>query len=61
MIQKISIRNCNLPNSPRVFDVTVDDNGKIIRYDMQNIRGRVFIEDVEVKKQIQKALKRKVM
>ena len=59
MNRKIQIRNHNLPKSPRVFDVTVNEDGEILRYDMQNIRGCVFIEDAEVKRQIQEALENK--
>ena len=61
MTKKIKIRNKNLPKEPRVFDVTVDENGEIIRYDMQNIRGSVFIEEAEVKRQIQEALHSKAV
>ncbi len=56
MEKKIPIRNYRLPKTPRVFDVTVDENGDIIRYDMQNIRGSMFIEDDEVKRQIRDAM-----
>lgn len=60
MTRKIQIRNTNLPQCPRVFDVTVDENGDVLRYDMQNIKGRIFIEDKEVKRQIKEALAEKV-
>ena len=56
MFKKISIRNPLLPKKPRVFDVTVNEKGEIQRYDMQNIRGAIFIDDAEVKKQIYEAL-----
>ncbi len=59
MNRKIPIRNHDLPKSPRVFDVTVNEDGEILRYDMQNIKGSVFIEDADVKKQIQEALENK--
>ena len=59
MDRKITIRNHDLPKSPRVFDVTVNETGKILRYDMQNIHGALFIEDAEVQKQIEEALKLK--
>lgn len=59
MSQKIPIRNHALPKSPRVFDVTVNDDGEILRYDMQNIKGSLFIDDAEVKRQIQEALAQK--
>ncbi len=54
---KVQIRNYNLPKSPRVFDVTVNEDGEIQRYDMQNIKGCIFIDDEDVKKQIKEALK----
>lgn len=56
MIKKVSIRNPLLPKRPRVFDVTVNEKGEILRYDMQNIKGSIYIDDAEVKKQIKEAL-----
>lgn len=56
MFKKIPIRNKELPKSPRVFDVTVNEAGDIIRYDMKNIKGAVYIDEKEVKKQIKEAL-----
>ena len=56
MTKKIPIRNHDLPKTPRVFDVTVNEKGDILRYEMQNIKGSVFIDDKEVKRQIQEAL-----
>lgn len=56
MLKKIPIRNKDLPKSPRVFDVTVNEAGDIIRYDMKNIKGAVYIDEKEVKKQIKEAL-----
>ena len=61
MTKKIPIRNRDLPKTPRVFDVTVDENGDILRYDMQNIKGSIFIDNNEVKKQIQEALTEKAV
>lgn len=61
MIKKIPIRNRYLPKTPRVFDVTVNENGDILRYDMQNIKGSIFIDNTEVKRQIQEALTEKVV
>ena len=55
----VTIRNMQLPNKPRVFDVTVNSKGEILRYDIQNIKGNLFIEDVEVHKQIMAALAEK--
>lgn len=48
-----------LPKKPRVFDVTVNSKGEILRYDIQNIKGNLFIEDVEVHQQIMAALAEK--
>lgn len=59
MKQRIPIRNYDLPKSPRVFDVTVNEDGEILRYDLQNIRGSVYIDDAEVKRQIQESLEKK--
>lgn len=59
MKQKIIIRNRNLPKKPRVFDVTVNENGDIIRYDMQNIKGSVFVDSKDVRQQIQEALSKR--
>jgi len=60
MTTQVKIRNRSLPKSPRVFDVTVNEKGEILRYDMQNIKGSIFIEEAEVKKQIKEALEDKV-
>lgn len=59
MTMTIPIRNRSLPKSPRVFDVVVDMEGNIIEYKTQNIKGYVFIEAEEVKKQIKEALSKK--
>lgn len=56
MIRKISIRNRTLPKNPRVFDVTVNEQGEILRYDMQNIKGCVFVDKKDVELQIREAL-----
>ncbi len=61
MTKKIPIRNHDLPKTPRVFDVTVDENGDILRYDMQNIKGSIFIDNNEVKRQIHEALTEKAV
>lgn len=54
---RVPIRNRRIPKAPRVFDVIVDDTGNIIRYEIQNIRGTVFIDMQDVLYQIQQALK----
>ena len=56
MTMKVQIRNYSLPKSPRVFDVTVNEDGEIQRYDMQNIKGSIYIEKKKKKKQIKEAL-----
>lgn len=55
----IPIRNYALQKYPRVFDVTIDDNGEIVKYEMQNIKGSVYIDNAEVQRQIQKAMNQK--
>lgn len=55
----IPIRNYALRKSPRVFDVTIDDKGEIVKYEMQNIKGSVSIDNTEVQRQIQKAMNQK--
>ena len=60
VLLKIKIRNYSLPKSPRIFDVTVNEEGKIQRYDVQNIKGCIYIDDTEVKRQIKEALENKV-
>ena len=57
---KIPIRNRELPKSPRVFDVTVDEVGHILRYDMQNIRGSAYVSSEDVNRQIQEYLAKKI-
>lgn len=58
---KVSIRNRKLPKKPRVFDVTVDKNGVILRYDMQNIKGSLYVDTGDVREQIQEALMAKAI
>ena len=58
-MKKVQIRNRKLPKEPRVFDVTVNDEGDILRYDMQNIKGSIFVDDKDVKEQINEALAKK--
>lgn len=59
MIKKIPIRNRELPKSPRVFDVTVNESGEILRYEMQNIKGSIYIDEKDVKRQINEFLNRR--
>ena len=54
---KVPIRNRKLPKEPRVFDVTVNEKGDILRYDMQNIKGSLYVDTNDVRDQIQRALK----
>lgn len=53
---KVPIYNEELPKHPRVFDVVVNDLGEIQRYETQNIRGSVFVDEKEVRRQIQNFL-----
>ncbi len=56
-MMKIPIRNRKLPQEPRVFDVTIDTRSKhIVRVDIQNIRGKMFVEREDVIQQIDEAL-----
>ena len=55
----IKIRNYNLPKNPRVFDVTVNDKGEIINYQMQNIKGCICVGADEVNRQIKEAISKK--
>jgi len=57
MNKVISIRNRKLPKKPRVFDVTVnEESGKILRYDIQNIKGNLFVDTEDMQAQIQEAI-----
>lgn len=61
MTYRVKIRNFALPKTPRVFDVIVTEKGDIVRYEAQNIQGRVYVDDEDVKAQIQGFLeKRKI-
>lgn len=53
---RVTIRNRNIPKCPRIFDVIVDTEGNIVRYELQNIRGSVFVDMDDVRMQIQEAL-----
>ena len=57
---KIPIRNRKLPNNPRVFDVTVNDEGNIIQYEMKNIRGTLVIDEDDVRRQISETLAKQI-
>ena len=60
MTIRIPIRNYKLPKKPRVFDVTVNENGEILRYDLQNIKGTVYIDEYNVNEQIKDFLKKNI-
>ena len=53
----VSIRNAE---AKRLFDVNVDDEGKIIDYEVKNEKGKFRISGQEVKKQIDEKLKKKL-
>ena len=55
---RIPIYNYNLPKHPRIFDVMVNKSGKIVRYETQNIKGSVYVDEAEVQKQISLFLKK---
>lgn len=55
----IGLKKGQFSYQERVFDVTVNSKGEILRYDIQNIKGNLFIEDVEVHQQIMAALAEK--
>lgn len=57
MIRAIPIRNYDLPKAPRVCDALVNESGEIVRLEMQNIKGKVFVDLKEIERQIQIALK----
>ncbi len=57
MNRMIQIRNYDLPKAPRVCDVLVNELGQIIRFEMQNIKGKVFVDSKEMERQIQNTLK----
>ena len=52
----VPIRNAE---SKRVFDVNVDEEGKILNYEVKQGKVRVKISEEEVKNQIDKILKKK--
>ena len=56
----IPIRNHSLPRSPRVFNVIVNDNGEILRYEIKNIKGTLFIDEHDVREQIKEFLQKNI-
>lgn len=56
-MHRVIIRNRSIPKQPRVFDVIVDESGDIIRYELQNIRGAMFVDMCDVLLQIKEALR----
>lgn len=59
MTYKVAIRNLLLPKAPRIFDVIITETGEIIRYEMQNIHGNMFVNEEDVKKQIHNFLEQR--
>lgn len=55
----VKIRNNSLPKRPRVFDVTVNDRGDILNYQIQNIKGCISVDASDVARQIKEAIKKK--
>ena len=56
MTAAIAIRNAD---AKRLFDVQVDETGKILDYEVKNEKGKFKISDEEVKKHINENLKNK--
>ncbi len=53
---RVNIRNTQDPRAPRVFDVLVDMNGRILKYLIQNIHGLQYVDAEDVELQIKEAL-----
>lgn len=53
----IPIRNTRQKNRPRVFDVVVDNKGKILKIKIQHIKDKVEVDMNDVQKQIEEQLK----
>ena len=47
MIYRIPIYNQDIVKSRRVFDVEADETGRILGFYMQNIRGAVYVGEIE--------------
>lgn len=56
MTKRVAIRNYDLPKHPRVFDVVVTEEGDIIRFEIKNIKGTLYINAEEIHRQISEAL-----
>lgn len=56
MTAAIAIRNAD---AKRLFDVQVDETGKILDYEVKNEKGKFKISGEEVNKQINENLKKK--
>lgn len=56
MEYKVQIRDRKRPKTPRIFDVTVDERGNILRYDIQNLRGAFSVDGEDVRGQIRTAI-----
>lgn len=54
--RKVSIRDYNQPKAPRVFDIIVED-GRWIDISVQHVKGKHEISIIEIKRQIEVALK----
>lgn len=57
----VTIRNLTLPKRPRVFDVIVNEQGEILRYESQNIKGSVYVDRYDVQRQIKDALEKNII
>lgn len=52
----ITIRNRKIKRSPRICDAIVTIDGQILRLEMKNIKGAVFVDFDDINAQIQEAL-----
>ena len=59
MIYRIPIYNQDIVKSRRVFDVEADETGRILGFYMQNIRGAVYVGEIEVERQIREYLEKR--
>ena len=57
MMIRVQIRNYESPKCSRIFDVVINEDGDILRYEFQNIKGFVSVSEAEVRRQINNFLK----
>lgn len=54
----VPIRSVSGFKRRRIFNVEVDEDGRILRYETQNIQGAISVSDEEVKLQIDEFLRK---